>query len=90
MIMKRKEYQKQLNSKTSNASTTSVNTKWMIIGLTVGVLAQLLILWGMQVPKFNEALILILFIGDVMLAIGVDQLQNWWKQRAKHSKSKTN
>lgn len=63
--LKREDSRNKFRAKPNNASSY----KWLIC-IVIGILAQILILWGSTQYQFNGALIFILAFGDVLLAMG--------------------
>lgn len=64
--LKREDLRNRSRAKPNNASSH----KWLI-NIIIGILAQILILWGATQYQFNGALIFILAFGDVLLAMGI-------------------
>lgn len=78
--LKREYLRKKRRADPNNASSH----KWLIC-IIIGILAQILILWGSTQYQFNGALIFILAFGDVVLAMGIIDYQT---KRTKNKKAK--
>lgn len=69
--LKREDLRKKSQANPNNVSSY----KWLI-GIIIGILAQILILWGSTQYQFNGALVFVLAFGDVLLAIGFTDYQS--------------
>lgn len=77
--IKRADLRRQRKSEIDNKN----NYRWLI-GIVIGILAQVLVLYGARQMEFNGFIFIVLAFGDVVMAIGV----NDWQNRRNNNKKK--